>query len=389
MNRPGLHQARAVARAAAGGSGGGGSRDAGSRPPAGSPAPDVLPATPGAAAGVPAEIIALGPWLEAHVPGFGILSSVAPVGRGQSNPTYLLDTDAGRFVLRTQPPGPLLKGAHLVNREFRVMEALAGSGVPVPRVLRLSDATGPLGRMFFVMEWVAGTVHWDPALPDEPRERRVLVYRNMAHALAGLHRIDPMAVGLGDFGRHSHYYARQLSTWTRAWEASRDAVHPDVEALIAWLNAHLPADDATAPVSLVHGDWRIDNLIFDTDSGAVRAILDWELATLGRPEADLAYQCAQWRLPHDGAFKGLGGIDRAALGLPDETAYVASYCAAMGIEELPNWRYALAFGLFRLAAILQGVQRRWLDGNAANAEKAALYGRAVPLVARLAREVID
>lgn len=336
---------------------------------------------------VPDDIAALAPWLEARIAGFGRVREVSKFGTGQSNPTFLVETDLGRWVLRAQPPGQLLKGAHLVDREYRVMRALAETGVPVPKAVLLSEEDSPLGRKFFVMGFVEGRIFWDPALPDLDAPARGRVYAAMNAALAALHDVRPEAVGLGDFGREGNYYARQLATWTRQYRASETETLADMDRLIDWLGAQMPADDGQS--GLVHGDWRIDNMIFDPDSLEVRAILDWELSTLGHPYADLAYQCMQWRLPNDGVFKGLDGVDREALGLPTEREYVAAYCARRGLDGVAHWSFHIAFAFFRLAAILQGVFRRALDGNASNRETGLLYGRNVPLLARLAMEEID
>ncbi len=335
----------------------------------------------------PPEIAALAPWLSANLPELGRVDALRKFGDGQSNPTYLIEAENGRFVLRAQPPGTLLKGAHRVDREYRVMQALADTGVPVPRMLLLSGEDGPLGRMFFVMEYVEGAIYWDPALPELDASQRARIYDAMNNTLATLHDLDPAALGLADYGRPGDYFARQLATWTRQYRASEtDGGHRDIDRLIEWLNENLPDDDGQA--GLVHGDYRLDNMIFDPDALTVRAVLDWELSTLGHPYADLAYQCMQWRLPNEGSFRGLAGVDREALGIPDEASYVASYCARRGLDGIPNWSYYLAFSFFRLAAILQGVYRRSLDGNASNATTAKRYGAAVPVLAGLAMEEV-
>lgn len=337
--------------------------------------------------GVPADVAALAPRLGERVPELGGPPRVLPFGKGQSNPTFLLEGPAGSAVLRVQPPGTLLKGAHAVDREFRVMRALRDTGVPVPRVMLLGEAGEGLDRKYLVMERVDGVVHWDPALPGATSDLRARVYGAMCEVLAALHDVDPETVGLGDYGRGGNYFARQIATWERQYRQSQTDELPDVERLIGWLrSARLP--DEGRP-SLVHGDFRIDNMVFDPAGAPVRALLDWELSTLGHPLADLAYQCMQWRLPNDSTFKGLAGVDRAALGIPDEAAYVAAYCERRGLAGIGDWTFCLAFSFFRLAAILQGVYRRHLDGNAANAETARDYGRTVPVLARLALEAID
>lgn len=334
---------------------------------------------------VPADIAALAPWLEVNVPGMGRVERVEKFGDGQSNPTFRVDASGGTFVLRAQPPGQLLPGAHRVDREAQIMGGLAKTPVPVPRILAQSGVDGPLGRMFVVMSHVDGQIYWDPALPDHTEKARAQIYDAMNATLAALHDVDPSAVGLADFGRAGDYFQRQLATWTRQYRASETEVIPAMDALIDWLGAHMPDEDGRS--GLVHGDYRLDNMIFGADQ-RVKAVLDWELSTIGHPFADLAYQCMQWRLPNDGAFKGLGGVDRAALGIPEEADYVATYCARRGLAGIENWSFYIAFSFFRLAAILQGVYRRSLDGNASNAQTGQLYGKAVPVLAGLAMEEI-
>lgn len=335
------------------------------------------------------DAAALGPYLEANVPGFRDLRAVDKFKSGQSNPTYLLTAASGRYVLRAKPPGELLKSAHQVDREYRVMRALAGTDVPVPRVLHLSGEgeESPIGRMFYVMTFVEGRILWDPALPEIATDaERGAIYDAMNATLAALHAVDVEKVGLSDFGRPGSYFERQLARWTGQYRASETKPVADMDRLIEWLEKNLPADDGV--VSLVHGDYRLDNMIFAPDRPDVVAVLDWELSTLGHPYADLAYQCMQWRLPHDSGFRGLGGVDRASMGIPTERDYVDAYCRRRGIAGIGNWTFYLAFSFFRLAAICQGVYKRALDGNASNPEKARTYGEAVTLLAGLAAALI-
>jgi aminoglycoside phosphotransferase (APT) family kinase protein len=328
----------------------------------------------------------IGAWLGAHVAGFHGLRSVTKFAAGQSNPTYLVEAASGHYVLRAKPTGPLLASAHQVDREYRVMAALAGSDVPVPHMLALApDATSPIGRAFFVMEHLQGRIFWDPALPELPRGDRAGIYAAMCGTLAALHCVDPVAVGLGDFGKPGSYFARQADRWTRQYHASCTSPDPRIARVIAWLAAHAPEDDGQ--VALVHGDYRLDNMIFAPDAPLVIGLLDWELSTLGHPMADLAYQCMQWRLPHDAGMRGLGGLDRAALGLPTEAAYVADYCARRGIDGITDWRAWLILAFFRLAAILQGVVARAEAGNASNPETARRYAAAIPVLAEMAYEL--
>ena len=331
---------------------------------------------------------ALGAWLAPRIDGFSGLRAVRKFPSGQSNPTYLLEAESGRYVLRAKPPGKLLKSAHMVEREYRVMAALAGSDVPVPQVFCLAeDAQSPIERAFFVMEHLDGRIFWDPALPELQAPERAEIYDAMNAVLAALHAVDPGAVGLGDFGKPGSYFARQTARWAGQYRASAAEPRPQMERLIAWLEASQPADDGQ--VALVHGDFRLDNMIIAPTGPRVIGLLDWELSTLGHPLADLAYQCMQWRLPHAAGMRGLGGLDRAALGLPDEPAYVHSYCARRGIEVPENWAFYLAFSFFRLAAILEGVVARARAGNASNPQKAAEYGSAIPLLLDLAWEAIN
>ena len=329
----------------------------------------------------------LAPYLERHVTGFEGLQAIRKFNAGQSNPTYLIEARSGRYVLRAKPPGQLLKSAHQVDREYRVMAALKATDVPVPPVLHLSEEASPIGRMFYVMAYVEGRVLWDPALPDAASpEERGAIYDAMNRVLAALHDVDVEAVGLGDFGRPGNYFERQLARWSGQYRASETERIEDMDRLIEWLEANLVADDGN--VSLVHGDYRLDNMMFAPDRPEVIAVLDWELSTLGHPFADLSYQCMQWRLPHGSAFSGLGGVDRGALGLPTEAEYVALYCRRRGLSGVPDWTFHLAFSFFRLAAICQGVYKRALDGNASNPQKAKAYGEAVHLLAALAHEAI-
>ena len=331
---------------------------------------------------------ALQAWLAQHLPDRGVLRGVEKFGTGQSNPTYRLRMAGGDCVLRAKPPGKLLKSAHMVEREYRVMRALAGSDVPVPRMLALAeDDASPIGRAFFVMEHVEGRIFWDPALPDLAPGERGAIYDAMNATLAALHSVDVAAAGLADFGRPGNYFARQVERWSKQYLAAARAPRDDLLAVMRWLAANMPPDDGQ--VALVHGDFRLDNMIFHPERPEVVALLDWELSTLGHPLADLAYQCAQWRMSHAGVLRGLAGCDRAALGLPSEEDYVAAYCARRGLDGIENWRFYVAFSLFRFAAILEGVVRRAADGNASNPETARAYGRAIPELAEMAAALIE
>lgn len=318
----------------------------------------------------------LQPYLSRHVPQMGRVEKVQQFTSGQSNPTFLLSTSTGTFVLRRKPPGNLLKSAHAVDREFRVQRALAGR-VPVPVMLHLCEDPVVLGAPFYVMEQVAGTSHDDPRLPDLTRKQRVALMAEMNRVLADLHDVDVAAVGLSDYGKPGNYYARQISRWAGQYEATRTEDLPDMESLIDELQRRLPEDDGQ--VTLVHGDYRLDNLIFDGTRCA--AVLDWELSTLGHPYADLAAVVMQWRMPPGPEGRGLAGVDRAALGLPSDAAFVESYCARRGIDGIADFGFYLAFAFFRMGAILQGVKKRALDGNASNPQRGLALGAHVPAFA--------
>lgn len=325
-----------------------------------------------------------------EIENFGNIEAIKKFPGGQSNPTYKLTTDTGQFVLRAKPPGKLLKSAHQVDREFKVMQALEHTNVPVPKMHYLSEENSVIGRQFFVMEYLDGRIFWDPALSDPPdinNAQRTAIYDAMNAALAALHDVDPKAVGLEDFGVPGNYFARQLDRWTKQYEASEVDRNENIRKLITWLESNLPDDDGVS--SLVHGDYRLDNMVFANDEPKVLGLLDWELSTQGHPLADLAYQCMQWRLPHKGGFRGLGGIDRTSLGIPTEREYVDAYCKRREIAKIDNWFFYLAFCFFRLAAILQGVYKRSLDGNASNPEKAKTYGMAVPILGQMAISMLD
>jgi aminoglycoside phosphotransferase (APT) family kinase protein len=334
----------------------------------------------------PEDTTALDAWAKANVKGWRGPSVAKKFPTGQSNPTYLIETASGRYVLRRKPPGKLLKMAHMIEREFRVLRALEGEEYPAPRVLALCEDEGVIGTAFYLMAFVDGRVLWDPALPELQREDRRPIYDSMNENLARLHSIDVAAAGLSDYGRPGSYFARQYQRWTDQYRASETARVEDMERLIAWLADKVPPDDGR--VALVHGDWRIDNMIFDSTSPRLLAVLDWELSTLGHPLADLAYQCMQWRLPN-GRYRGLGGVDRAANGIPTEAEYVAAYCKRMGFEAIPDWTFLVAFSFFRSIAIHQGVYKRSLDGNASNPELARQVGESVPFVAHIAWEGVE
>ena len=306
-------------------------------------------------------------YLNSQLPGLGRITNSQKISAGQSNPTFIVDTESGKYVLRRQPPGQLLKSAHAVDREYRVMHALAGTDVPVPKMLHLCEDTDIIGSKFFLMEFLDGRILWDPALPELDDTGRSSVYDEMNKALAALHSVDIEAVGLSDYGRPGNYYERQINRWTKQYRAAQTENIEAMETLIEWLPSRLPADDGQ--VSLVHGDYRLDNLMLHPVENKVIAVLDWELSTLGHPFSDVAYQCMQWRLPQgSSALRGLGDLDRNALSIPSEEEYVATYCERRGLSGIPDWNFYLAISYFRLASICQGVYKRGLDGNASDGE---------------------
>ncbi len=332
----------------------------------------------------------LAKYLETAVAGFRGPLKVSKFPGGQSNPTFRVDADSGTYVLRRQPPGKLLKSAHAVDREFRVLAALKETEVPVAEVYHLCEDPSVIGSMFYLMEFCDGNIYWDPALRElEDRNTRAAMYEQMAKTLASIHRVDIEAAGLAGYGRPGNYFERQVGRWTKQYRASELDKIDAMDELIAWLGANMPADDGQ--IALVHGDFRLDNLMFAQDNSRVIAVLDWELSTLGHPYADLAYQCMAMRLPaseqQQKAPSGLAGLDLQTLGLPGEEEYVGRYCQYMGIDRMENWDFYLAFGFFRVAAIAQGVAKRAVQGNASNAS-AREAGDMVGPLASMALDIV-
>lgn len=317
-------------------------------------------------AGFAFDEAALEQWMRQHVPGFAAPFRVSQFRGGQSNPTYRIDTATRAYVLRRKPPGVLLKGAHAVEREARVMSALGSVGYPVAHVHASCADADVIGTPFYVMDLVEGRVFWDATFPDVPREERSAYFNAMNAALADLHAIDPAAIGLGDYGRPGDYFTRQIARWSGQYSADEEAGRdPNMDHLIAWLQDNVPVEDDDT--GIIHGDFRCDNLIFDSTEPRVIAVLDWELSTLGHRGADFAYHTMMYRMPPH-IVAGLGGADLAALGLPDERDYVAAYCARRGLKALPNYDFYVAFNFFRIAAIFHGIKGRVLRGSAASAQ---------------------
>ena len=326
-------------------------------------------------------------YLETNVAGFQGPITAEKFSGGQSNPTFKITASSGVYVLRRQPPGKLLKSAHAVDREYRVLAALKESNVPVAKVYHLCEDPEVIGSMFYLMDFCAGTVYWNPALPEvENNAIRTKMYDEMNRVMAAIHSVDLEKTGLSDYGKPGSYFGRQYSRWSSQYQASEMQNNPGMNDLIKWLGNNMPADDGQ--VSLVHGDFRLDNLMFHADGPDVMAVLDWELSTLGHPFADLAYQCMHLRMPQGlGTLDGLQGVDRASLGIPGEQEYISAYCQRMGLEKIDHWEFYLAFSFFRLAAIAQGVAKRATQGNASSTQ-AGKMGQYVEPLAKMALSII-
>lgn len=318
---------------------------------------------------------ALSRWMAAHVDKYAGPLSVEQFKGGQSNPTYKLVTPTARYVLRRKPPGKLLPSAHAIDREFEVMRALGAQGFPVPVMHGLCEDESVIGTAFYVMDFVEGRIFWDPYLPDLPAAERAAIYDASNAALAQLHAIDYAAAGLADYGKPGNYFERQIGRWTKQYKAAETHEIKAMDALIAWLPEHAPAQERT---SVVHGDYRLDNMIFHPTEPRVIAVLDWELSTLGDPLADFTYQLMQWRTPTE-IRSGFLGVDLAALGIPTEAEYVAAYCRRTGRDSIPALEFYIAYNIFRLAGIAQGVYARAMQGNASNARGRELGALVEPM----------
>ncbi len=333
------------------------------------------------------DIDAVDAYLAAHLPGYEGPLEARKFSDGHSNPTFLLTTPSQAYVLRRKPPGTLLKSAHAVDREFRVQKALSGSDVPVARMHLLCEDETVIGSMFYVMQHVPGRIFFDPRLPEVPKTERPLIFNDMNRVLAALHSVDIDAVGLADFGPPGNYIARQTSRWSQQYEATQTGPIPAMDRLIDALAERMPEGEGER--TLVHGDYRIDNMIFSRHSPHCLAVLDWELSTLGHPYADLASVIMQWRMPPGPDGRGLDGVDRVELGVPIDEEFIASYCDRRRIPGIEDFGFYLAFCFFRMGAVLQGVKKRALDGNASNPERGLRMGAYVSVFAEKGLEALN
>jgi aminoglycoside phosphotransferase (APT) family kinase protein len=329
------------------------------------------------------DTAALAGWMRAHVDDFpGGELAVEQFKGGQSNPTFKLTAGSKQYVLRTKP-GPaakLLPSAHAIDREYRVMDALHRAGFPAPKQVALCLDEAVIGRAFFIMDYVEGRVLWDQSLPGMTREERGAIYDELNRVIAQLHTLDPAKIGLADYGKPGNYFARQIERWTRQYQASALEPIEAMDRLIEWLPRHIPPGDRT---SIVHGDYRLDNMIFHPTEPRILAVLDWELSTLGHPAADFSYHCLSWHIP-PGKFRGIAGLDLPALGIPSLDDYVAAYSRRTGLQLRPeDFNFYLAYNLFRLAGIMQGIMKRYVDGTASSAQ-ALENGKAARPMAEMA-----
>jgi aminoglycoside phosphotransferase (APT) family kinase protein len=329
------------------------------------------------------DVERLSQYLRANVTGFAGPLQVEQFRGGQSNPTFLLITPGKRYVLRRKPPGKLLPSAHAVDREFRVISALRQTLIPVAPAWVLCMDEGVIGTAFYVMDYIEGRVLWNQSLPGMSRSERAAIYDELNRVIAALHKVDYQAIGLADYGKPGNYLERQISRWTKQYRASETEKIEAMEKLIEWLPRHIPPQEQT---SVVHGDYRLDNVIFHPTEPRILAVLDWELSTLGHPLADFAYHCMYWRLTPE-EFRGLGGLDLPALGIPSEDEYVAAYSRRTGRTRIEHWDYYIAYNMFRLAGIIQGIMGRVVEGTAVSEQALESGKRARPLAEAAWRQV--
>ena len=327
----------------------------------------------------PLDVEAVSKYLKPRLDGFDGPVEATKFESGQSNPTFLLKTPMNNYVLRRKPPGVLLKSAHAVDREFRVQKALAGTYVPVAKMHHLCEDDSVIGSSFYIMDYVSGRNFNEPTLGGLNNADSTLVMMEMNRVLAALHDVNIDEIGLADYGPSGHYLERQVGRWSKQYRASETKPLPAMDRLIDIITEQMPVDDGQR--TLVHGDYRIDNMIFERDGTRCLAVLDWELSTIGHPYADLASVIMQWQLPVGRKGRGLLGVDRADLGLPTDDAFIVQYCERRGLDEIDNFGYYVGFCFFRMAAIIQGVLKRALDGNASNPEQAKELGAYVPVFA--------
>ena len=330
------------------------------------------------------DVGALAAYLKHNAGGFAGALDVRQFDGGQSNPTFLVESPSGRYVLRKKPTGNLLPSAHQVEREYRVMAALVATDVPVPRMVCLCEDESVIGTAFYVMEFVDGRVFRDPQLPDLGRDERAAVYDDLNRTLARLHSVDYRALGLEDFGKPGNYFARQIGRWSKQYLAAQTEQVESMDRLIDWLPSNVPADDST---TIAHGDFRLENSIYHPSEPRLIAVIDWELSTIGHPLADLAYNCMPYHLMNP-SIGGLVGVDFEVTGIPSEREYIDTYCRRTGRSGIESWPFYVAFAIFRLASISQGVYKRALDGNAASSQ-AATFKNICRLLADMALAKLD
>jgi aminoglycoside phosphotransferase (APT) family kinase protein len=335
----------------------------------------------------PLDVEAVSKYLKPRLDGFDGPLEATKFESGQSNPTFLLTTPTNNYVLRRKPPGILLKSAHAVDREFRVQKALAGTDVPVAKMHHLCEDDSVIGSSFYIMDHISGRNFDEPTLGDLNNADRTSVMKDMNRVLAALHDVNIDEIGLADYGPPGHYLERQVSRWSKQYRASETKPLPAMNRLIDIITERMPVDDGQR--TLVHGDYRIDNMIFERDGTRCLAVLDWELSTIGHPYADLASVIMQWQLPVGRKGRGLMGVDRADLGLPTDDEFIMQYCERRGLDGIDNFGYYVGFCFFRMAAIIQGVLKRALDGNASNPEQAKELGAYVPVFAEHGLKALD